>query len=130
METLEKIFAIVSAALGALGTIVGLLISLVKNKKAKRNLAITQLLTNALQDFVVEAEQFTNFNGEEKKEYVMTKANRYALQNKWNFDEEAVSEIVEDMISLSKSVNKREKDGNVRVATATAAENQTKQITL
>lgn len=130
METLEKIFAIVSAALGALGTIVGLLISLVKNKKAKRNLAITQLLTNALQDFVVEAEQFTNFNGGEKKEYVMTKANRYALQNKWNFDEEAVSEIVEDMISLSKSVNKREKDGNVRVATATAAENQTKQITL
>ena len=128
METLEKIFAIAPAALGALGTIIGLLISLVKNKKAKRNLTIMQLLTSLLQELVVEAEQFTSFSGEEKKEYVMTKANRYALKNKWEFDEEAVSEIVEEMISLSKSVNQREQDKLAEVTATT--ENTTTKITL
>ena len=132
MDTLEQILAIAPAALGALGTILGLIISLVKSQKAKRSLTVLSLITNMLQELVVEAEQFTHFTGEEKKEYVMTKANLYALKNKWRFDEEAVSEIVEEMISLSKSVNQREQDKVAIVATATetAMANPTTKIKL
>lgn len=132
MDTLEEILAIAPAALGALGTILGLIISLVKNQKAKKNLLILQQITDVLQKLVVEAEQYTNFTGEEKKEYVMTKANLYALKNKWKFDEAAVSEIVEEMISLSKSVNQRDQDKVAIVATATetAMANSTTKIKL
>ncbi len=46
-----------------------------------------------------------HYSGEEKKEYVMTKANRYAIENDIAFDEDAVSEKVEELITLSKEVN-------------------------
>ena len=46
--------------------------------------------------------------GEEKKEYVMTKANRYAIENGIAFDETAVSDKVEELIALSKEVNAKD----------------------
>ena len=48
-----------------------------------------------------------SYSGEEKKEYVMTKANRYAIENGIAFDEEAVSAKVEELISLTRQVNAR-----------------------
>ena len=51
------------------------------------------------------AEQFTNYSGEEKKEYVMTRVNQFALENKIKFDSEAVNEKIEELIGLSKKVN-------------------------
>ena len=107
MENIKEIITIASACLGLIATATGFLIPLVKNVKAKNKLTALNKLSTTLQAFIVDAETFTNFSGAEKKEYVMTKANRYAIENKIPYDEQAVSDKVEEIVALSKEVNKR-----------------------
>ncbi len=107
MDKIQQIITIASASLGFIVTLTGFLIPLVKNVKAKNKLIALNKLTSTLQNLIMEAENFANFTGAEKKEYVMTKANRYALENKIPYDEQAVSDKIEDMVALSKEVNKR-----------------------
>ena len=111
MENIKEIITIASACLGLIATITGFLIPLVKNVKAKNKLTALNKLTTTLQAFIVDAETFTNFTGAEKKEYVMTKVNRYAMENKIPYDEQAVSDKVEEIVALSKEVNKRDEIG-------------------
>lgn len=108
MGNFKEIITIASACLGLLATVTGFLIPLVKNVKAKNKLSAINKLTVTLQSLVVDAEKFADFTGAEKKEYVMTKINRYAIENKIPYDEQAVSEKIEDLVALSKEVNKRE----------------------
>lgn len=105
MSQIEEIITIISAALGLIITITGFLIPLVKSTKAKKSLIAVNKLTGALQNMVIEAEKFVNYSGEEKKQYVMTKAYKYAVENKIPYDENAVSEKIEDLVALSKQVN-------------------------
>ncbi len=107
MENIKEIITIASACLGLIATATGFLIPLVKNVKAKNKLTALNKLSTTLQAFIVDAETFTNFTGAEKKEYVMTKANRYAIENKIPYDEQAISDKVEEIVALSKEVNKR-----------------------
>lgn len=131
MDKLEQIIAIISACLGLIGTITGLLISLVKNVKAKNRLTTINKLTVALQAFVEDAETFVNYSGAEKKEYVMTKANRFAIDNNIPYDETAVSDIIENIVKISKSVNVREKDKkSINEAPVVAATNSEQTVTL
>lgn len=108
MESLREIITIISASLGLIATIIGFLIPLVKNIKAKNKLVAIKKLTSTLQSLIIDAEAFVNFTGTEKKEYVMTKANRFAIENKITYNEADVSEKIEELICLSKEVNKRE----------------------
>lgn len=105
MENLEQMITVVSAGLGLIATVTGFLIPLVKNVKAKNRLTAGTQLSTLLKSLIVEAEKFSNFTGEEKKEYVMTKANRYALENNIPFDESTVGDEIEKLIDLSKNVN-------------------------
>ncbi|MCM1289485.1 MAG: hypothetical protein NC132_02395 [Corallococcus sp.] len=105
MNDLKEIITVASACLGLIATATGFLIPLVKNVKAKNRLAALNKFTAALQTLIVDAETFAGFTGEEKKAYVMTKANRYALDNKIPYDEHAVSNRVEELVALSKQVN-------------------------
>ena len=57
---------------------------------------------------IIDAEAFVNYSGAEKKEYVLTKANRFAIENKIPFNETELSDKIEELIILSKEVNKRE----------------------
>lgn len=107
MENIKELITIASACLGFIATLTGFLIPLVKNVKAKNKLKSLNKLSVALQAFVVEAEQRVNFTGEEKKQLVLTKANRYALENKIPFNEQSVEGEIESLVALSKSVNKR-----------------------
>ena len=108
MENVKEIITIASACLGLIATVTGFLVPLVKNVKAKNKLTALNKLTTTLQSLIIDAETFNNFTGAEKKEYVMTKANRYAIDNKIPYDAQAVSDKVEDLVALSKEVNKRE----------------------
>ncbi len=108
MSTLEEIMTIISACIGLLATITGFLIPMVRSIKAKNRLIAINKLTTELQTLIIEAETFVNFSGEEKKEYVLTKANRYAIDNKIPYNEQDVNQKIEDLVTLSKEVNKRE----------------------
>ncbi len=112
MDSIKEIITITSACLGLLATVIGFLIPLVKNVKTKNRLAALKKLTTTLQALIIDAEAFTNFTGAEKKEYVMTKANRYAIENKIAYNEQDVSDKIEELIKISKEVNKRDTSAN------------------
>lgn len=105
MENFQQIITVASAAVGLLITVTGFLIPLVKNVKAKNKLIALNKLSTLLKTLIEEAEQYSNFSGAEKKEYVLTKANRYALENKIPFDEPSVDAEIEKVVQLSKNVN-------------------------
>lgn len=107
MENLEIILSVAGAALGLLVTTVTFLTKFITNAKAKKAAENIIAIGNAMIPYIEQAETFVNFSGEEKKEYVLTKANRYSLEHGIAFDENAVSEKIEELIDLTKRVNMR-----------------------
>lgn len=110
MENLKDILWCIGTLVSILGTAIGFLIPLVKNKKAKKALVIAGKIASFLQGACADAEKFVNYTGAEKKQYVMTQAKEWALANHIDFNEQQVSDMIENIITLSKSINKRDKD--------------------
>ena len=75
-----------------------------------RHLNCTLKLAETIQPLIVEAEKFTHFSGEEKKQYVLTKANQFAIDHKLKFDQEKVSVMIDELVETTKKVNMRDKD--------------------
>lgn len=75
-----------------------------------RHLNCTLKLAETIQPLIVEAEKFTHFSGEEKKQYVLTKANQFAIDPKLKFDQEKVSVMIDELVETTKKVNMRDKD--------------------
>ena len=105
MEYFELILSLVGTCLGLLITSSAFIIKFAKNVKAKESAEQTLEICNAILPYVEQAEKLINFNGEEKKEFVMVKVNQYALKHGIKFDEKEVSDKVEELIALSKNVN-------------------------
>lgn len=96
----------------AIGLIVGfialtikLCIDLYKKIKEGKWSEIPDLLLNYMSD----AEQLKGADGNTKKEVVLSKVRTYCAENKLQFDENKVSEMIESNIDFSRSVNAKEK---------------------
>ena len=105
MENLEIILSAAGTALGLLVTTVTFLAKFIKNAKGKKVAENIVKIGNAMIPYIQEAETFLNYSGEEKKQYVMTKANQFAIDNNIPFDAEAVSDKIEELIALTNQVN-------------------------
>ena len=105
MENLELILSLAGACVGLIVTVATLIFKYAGSAKARKAAEQTIEICNAILPYIEQAESYVHYSGEEKKEYVMTKANRYAIENDIAFDEDAVSEKVEELITLSKEVN-------------------------
>lgn len=105
MEKLELIISLISALLAAVVTAATFIAKFAKSVKAKKIAEQTIEICNAILPFVEQAETFSHYSGEEKKQFVMTKANRYALCRGLKFDEQLVGEKVEELVALTKNVN-------------------------
>ena len=81
-----------------------------KSVKARKVAEQTIKICNAILPYIEQAETYVHYSGEEKKEYVMTKTNQYAIENGIPFDKHAVSEKVEELVELTKEVNARDND--------------------
>lgn len=110
MNQLQEILTVGATALSLLVGLLTFLIKFIKNEKAKKILQNTLKLTEALQPLIINAESFINFSGAEKKEYVLTKANQFALDNHMKFDGEHMSALIDEMVETTKKVNMRIKD--------------------
>lgn len=77
----------------------------IKKKQVSKMVEKTEELMKRIIPYIEEAERFINFSGEEKKEYVMTKLKGYAINFGIDFDENSISNKVEELIELSKKVN-------------------------
>ena len=108
MENPELIISLASACLGLVVAVAAVIAKYASSAEARKAAEQTMDICNALLPYIEQAESFANYSGAEKKEYVMTKANRYAIENGMAFDETAVSDKVEELIALSKEVNAKE----------------------
>ena len=105
LDNLQVFLSFLGSILGLLFTTIIFLKKFIKNKKLKNILEKAEQITKELVPCIIEAEQFVNYTGEEKKNYVMTKVNQFAIDNDITFDPEYVSSKVEQLISLTKEVN-------------------------
>ena len=110
MKEIEIIISIAGTALGFMVTAATFLAKFVKSAKAKRAAENLIKIGNAVIPYIEQAEKFANYNGAEKKEYVLTKANQFAINQGIDFDLESVGNKIEELVKLTKQVNKREKD--------------------
>ena len=126
MENLEIILSIAATAIGLLVTTITFLVKFIKNGKLKRAAEHIVKIGNAIVPYIEQAEKFIGYSGEEKKEYVMTKANQFAIEKGIDFDANAVSNKIEELVSLTKQVNVRkhktaEMHAQAEATSATAA---------
>lgn len=110
MNVIQQVVTVLSAALPFVTGFVTFLIKFIKNEKVKKALQQTVKITEALQPLIVNAEQFSHYTGQEKKEYVLTRANQFAIENNLQFDREKISDLIDGLVETTKKVNARNKD--------------------
>lgn len=108
--SIEEIIRIVSLSVSLLITLVGFVITLVKSIKNAIKTKNWDALKSALQGFIAKAEEFSNFSGVEKKEIVLSWASNFCADKGMKFDKDKVDSAIEELVELSKKVNKRDKD--------------------
>ena len=105
MKNLELFFSLLATILGLLITLITFIKKYVSNLKAKKIIEQSLKICNILLPLIEKAEEFSSYTGQEKKEYVMTNANQFALDNGIKFNEEFISNKIEDLLSLTNQVN-------------------------
>ena len=110
MQNLETILAVTATAVGLLITAVTFLMKFLKSGKAKKAAEGILQISNAVLPYIKQAEELINYSGEEKKDFVMAKANQFAAEIGVPFDAEQVSAKIEELILLTKTVNERPQD--------------------
>ena len=109
---LEIMLSVLGTFLGFFISILTLILKLCKNKRVRKSTEELLILSEQLYSFIQEAEQFKNYSGIEKKNYVLTRINQFSLENHLQFDSEYISNKLEELITLTKNVNQnsRKKD--------------------
>ena len=105
MENLELIITLAGTTFSLLITCAIFIIKLIKTWRDKKTFLDNLILEEAITPLMEMAEKFLNYSGEEKKEFVLTKINQFALENKLYFNAEIISDKIEKLIELSKQVN-------------------------
>lgn len=106
---LEVFLSLLGTILGFMISVFTLILKLSKNKKIRKTAEQMLRITDEISRLMIEAEQFKNYTGEEKKNYVLTKINQYSIENRIPFSSDTISEKLEEMIELTKNVNAEEK---------------------
>lgn len=105
MEDLKIILSITTSIMVILSTILTLLVKAIKNNKTKKTLQGVLSCTNQLIPLIQEAERFINYTGEEKKEYVITRINKYMKENNIKMCDDELSNKIDELVLLTKNVN-------------------------
>ena len=110
MKNLEIILSISGTALGFLITAVTFILKFIKSTRARHLAEQLAAIGKAVLPYIEQAEGFTHYSGAEKKEFVMTKANQFAIERGIAFNAKLVGEKIEELVKLTKKVNARDKD--------------------
>lgn len=108
MEEIELILTLAGTVLSLFIASVLFIVKIIRGSISKKELKNSYVLLEAVAPLMEIAETFTHYSGEEKKEYVMTKVQQFAIENGIKFDSEAVTNKIEELIDLSKNVNGKE----------------------
>ena len=105
MNNLHLIISTSATALGLAITTATFLAKALKSAKAKKRAERLLMVSDALLPYIEKAEGFVNFSGEEKREYVLTKANQFFIDKGIKFDEVLCSQKIEELVGLTRVVN-------------------------
>jgi len=105
MENIITIISVSCTALGFLATAVTFIARFIKSAKDKKTAQDFNRLCDTLMPLIRKAESFVHYTGLEKKEYALTKANQFAIENKILFDTKLVGEKIEELVRLTREVN-------------------------
>lgn len=107
IEFLEKVKEYLAVLLPVVVSFIVLLSKLTKNIKLKNFSESLLEIDEKIKEYVCLAEEFVNYDGKDKKEWVKTRINQYCIENKIMYDESFVDLEIEKLVDISKSVNKR-----------------------
>jgi len=110
LDKIEVILSMSGTILGLAATALTFIVKFMKSAKAKRAAEQFVKIGEAIIPYIKQAEGFTHYSGAEKKEYVLTKANRFAIEKGFGFNSAEVSAKIEELVALSKQINARDKD--------------------
>lgn len=110
MELLKQLIGVLAAGVPLLITTLTFLLKYIGTAKAKKAEEQVKKIGDAVIPYIKEAEAYIHYTGAEKRNYVITKANQYAIENGYNFDEEAVSLKIEELVGLTKKVNTNKRE--------------------
>lgn len=105
MDKIQIILSLLVVCIGLIISVVTFISKYIKSAKGKRLAENIIDMSNILLSFIGEAEHFVAYSGEEKKAYVMTKANQYAIDNNIKFDCKGISDKVDKIVALTNEVN-------------------------
>ena len=104
MNNPEIVITIVTVVLTIISTILGLLAS--KNEKAKKYYQTYIKVEEKVRELCTIAEN--NYkNGDQKKKYVIANINTFLVESKIDFDIGLVTDMIESIIKLTKSINNK-----------------------
>lgn len=109
MELINTIILLLSTALPLIAAVITFIAKFVKSDKAKKAAENLLKINDAIEEFMVKAEKFKGYTGQEKKNYVLRGVKNYALCEEIEFDEVKTSGAIESLIEFSKSVNEKKK---------------------
>ena len=109
MENLDVILDIIKIVFAVVGVIVAAITTKygVKNKRLKKFAENFTIVRNYTEKFIRLAEELQGFQGHMKKEWVLNKVHGICLQKGIPFDVDTVDKAVEEIVDLTKLVNKR-----------------------
>jgi len=110
MKELEIILSLSGTAAGLLVTTVTFILKFIRSTKAKRLADQLTAIGEAVVPYIEQAEGFLHYSGAEKKEFVLTKANQFAIGKGYDFNVPLVAERIEELVRLTKKVNARDRD--------------------
>lgn len=105
LNNLEYILSIISVIICF---ILSLIINIKKIKKLKsenKEINNIEFINSVLEEYIKKAEEFKNFTGIEKKEYVLTKTNKYLFDNNIHISDDVIDKKIEELIDLTNLVN-------------------------
>lgn len=109
--TSGEIIQLVGLSSTIFASLTGFIVALVKANKGKK----MGCLKDELKSYIISAEEYTTHTGAQKKSLVLSWAEDYCKKQGIKFDAEQVGNAIDELIELTKMVNKREKD---KLATA------------
>lgn len=110
LATVKEFFSLLAIAVPLLITTFTFIAKASGNKKLQKIAERINFFKEQATKYITLAEQIVNFRGADKKEWVLTRINQSCIEAGIPFDHDMASDIIEGIIALSKSVNKREKD--------------------
>lgn len=107
MNNAEWIVSLIGTAGSLLIAVVTFAIKCIRAIRDKTKTEGLASLTAEIVPLIETAEKFLHYSGEEKKEYVLTKLNRFAMDNGIAFDAEKISEQIDRLVELTRQVNSK-----------------------